>query len=322
VLLRYLRQVLLVALFGFVVGAAAAYFPGGRYVWVALFGAMIGASEIISRYRDAPAIALGAPPSIVYLCINIAASVGALALIEIFNWFAGPDNLQTTTQRVLVAGFGAMAVFRSSLFMLRVGNQDVHIGPVTFLESFLGAVDRGIDRVRGESRANKAKELMSGINFDKAVVVLVPFCLDLMQNLSADDGSRLVADIGKIKDSDSDPAMKSIRLGLKLMNAFGEGVVRAALKAAGPEVCDTVRIEITPASPIPLAANATQQLHANAYDPAGGAIAGKSFVWNSSDAAVATVDPSGMVTAKAAGRATITATTDLPATTAVTVNVS
>ena len=309
-LLRYLRPVLQVALFGFVVGAAAAYFPGGRYVWVALFGAMIGASEIISRYRDAPAIALSAPPSIVYLCINIAASVGALALIEIFNWFAGPASIQTTTQRVLVAGFGAMAVFRSSLFMLRVGNQDVHIGPVTFLESFLGAVDRGIDRVRGESRAAEAKELMSGVNFDKAVIVLVPLCLDLMQNLSTEDGNRLIADVAKISGSGADPAMKSISLGLKLMNAVGDGVVRAALRTVGLLLRDTAWIVVTPASPSALAVKETKLLEAKAFDSASVVIEGKRFAWKSGNPAVAEVDPTGLVTAKTTGTADVSATAD------------
>lgn len=320
-LLRFLWQVVVVAFFALVTGAAAAYFPGARYFWVALFGALVGASEIVSRYRDAPNLALSTPPSIIYLCINVAASVGALALIEIFKWLPGTDDRQTVTQHVLVAGFGAMAFFRSSLFMLRIGNEDVHIGPVTFLEAFLSAVDRGIDRVRGESRAAEAKMLMGGVNFDKAVAVLAPLCLDLMQNLSPDDGTRLTADISKIKDSDSDPAMKSIRLGLKLMNAVGEGVVRGALDIVGPDVRDTVTITIAPPSPIALAKNATQSLQATAFDSAGVMIDGKSVTWRSSDAAVAVVDTAGRVTAKAAGTADITATAD-GVTAAATVTVS
>jgi hypothetical protein len=175
--------------------------------------------------------------------------------------------------------------------------------------------------VRGESRAAEAKMLMSGVNFDKAVAVLAPLCLDLMQNLSPDDGTRLTADISKIKDSDSDPAMKSIRLGLKLMNAVGEGVVRGALDIVGPDVRDAVTIEIAPPSPIALALNATQSLQAEAFDSAGVVIDGKSFAWRSSDAAVAVVDTAGRVTAKTAGTADITATAD-GVTAATTVKVS
>jgi hypothetical protein len=94
------------------------------------------------------------------------------------------------------------------------------------------------------------------------------------------------------------------------MNAVGEGVVRAALKTVGPQVRDVVRIELAPPSPIALAANATQQLQATAYDPAGGAIGGKHFLWQSSNSAVAVVNMAGMVTAKAAGTATIAVTAE------------
>src|SRR6266545_4303460 len=102
--------------------------------------------------------------------------------------------------------------------------------------------------------------------------------------------------------------MKSIRLGLKLMNSVGEGVVRAALKAVGPEVRDTVRIALTPASPIALTVKARQQLQASAYDPSGAVIDGTIFVWQSSNPGFAEVDANGLVTGKAIGTADITAT--------------
>ncbi len=79
-------------------------------------------------------------------------------------------------------------------------------------------------------------------------------------------------------------------------------------------------ITVTP-TPIQLAAlGATVQLRAAVRDQNGQPITGASVTWTSSDAAVATVDPAGLVTAAGNGTATVTATAGaVSATAAVTV---
>ena len=57
-----------------------------------------------------------------------------------------------------------------------------------------------------------------------------------------------------------------------------------------------------------IAVGDTLRLVAEAYDESGHAMAGASFTWSSSNAAVATVDPSGLVRGAGEGTATITAT--------------
>ena len=65
------------------------------------------------------------------------------------------------------------------------------------------------------------------------------------------------------------------------------------------------------------AVGATFQLEAEAFDANGHAVAGAEFSWESSDDAVATVDPAGLVTAADKGTATITASAGTAAGTAV-----
>ena len=67
-----------------------------------------------------------------------------------------------------------------------------------------------------------------------------------------------------------------------------------------------VSVEVSPSAET-IAVGATLQLTAEAFDANGQAVAGAEFSWESSDASVATVDATGLVTGIAEGTATITA---------------
>src|SRR5438477_4604314 len=86
---------------------------------------LIGVGELVSPYRDAPLQALKTPQAALYIAINALAAIGALAALVIFGWTPASSSgpLVTRILRILTAGFGAMAVFRSSLFVVRVGEQ-------------------------------------------------------------------------------------------------------------------------------------------------------------------------------------------------------
>ena len=82
--------------------------------------------------------------------------------------------------------------------------------------------------------------------------------------------------------------------------------LRAAAIAAPPTV---VSVDVTPASSS-IVVGSTAQLTATAQDAEGVPITGRTFAWASDAPAIATVSETGLVTAVAAGSATITATTD------------
>jgi hypothetical protein len=84
---------------------------------------------------------------------------------------------------------------------------------------------------------------MEGIDFDKAVNALPPFCLALMQNLP-DAQIELGKSIELLKNSASiDPQIKVRLLGLELINAIGLDVLKTAVETLGNE------IKTTPAPP-------------------------------------------------------------------------
>jgi uncharacterized protein YjdB len=82
-----------------------------------------------------------------------------------------------------------------------------------------------------------------------------------------------------------------------------------------------VKSVVVAPAPVAMVAGQTTQLAASARDANGGVVTGKSVVWSSSNTAVATVTPQGVVTAVGAGSTTITATIDgVSGTSAVTVS--
>ena len=86
-------------------------------------------------------------------------------------------------------------------------------------------------------------------------------------------------------------------------------------KGTGPTTGSTgpapvASVVVTPNTHTLTSIDATQQFQASARDAAGATISGKVFVWTSSSSAVATVDPTGLVTAVTNGASTITATVD------------
>jgi len=201
-------------------------------LWVAVFGALVGIGELISRYRDNPWGTIKSPPGFFYIALNALVSVAALILIRGFGWtFNSLEDAVRWTQ-VLVAGFGAMALFRSSLFTVRVGDQDVSVGPNSFLQIILGAADRQVDRRQATVRADRSKEIMQNISFDEARAALPAYCIALMQNMPTEDQIQLMEDVDKLANSeDIQPDLKPYFLASALLNYVGENVLQAAVKS-------------------------------------------------------------------------------------------
>jgi hypothetical protein len=186
----------------------------------------VGTSELISRYKDAPAAALSSLPAQFYIFLNALASLGALGVIH-----ANPAWFATRLTQVLMAGVSSMALFRTSLFVVRAGGRDIGVGPSGFLQIFLNAADRAVDRVRAAARSDAVGPIMDGLDYEKAFQALPPFCLALMQNMPDEDQKALERELEELNSSEGDPAVKVKLLGLALMNAVGMDVLIAAVKS-------------------------------------------------------------------------------------------
>jgi len=289
------------------------------YVAVCYIGAAVGTGEIVSRYRDAPQRALSTAPALLYILINAGAAIAALYFANVFGVAASQSPQQTTITRVLLAGFGAMAFFRTSVFTARIGEQDVAIGPVAFLQVILTATDRAVDRVRADDRARVVASAMSGVSFDAAAAALPAFCLALMQNLSADEEKALGEAINSLQQSTMDSETKSKNLGLLLLNVVGDKVLITAVQDLAPQIKAATAIVVTPPA-APVIVGTSVLLTVECRDSSGQLIERKRVAWSSDDPKIALVSNDGHVRGIAPGQTIIRAKAD-DATDAVTVEV-
>lgn len=206
------------------------------YLQVALLGALVGAGELTSRYRDAPKSAIYTRPALFYIAMNAGASVFALSLIEAFGWTFGANPESARLTRVLTAGIGAMALFRASLFTVRAGDRDVAVGPAGFLQIFRDAADRAVDRMRAQDRGVRIAAMMQGIDYRKAADGLVPYCLALMQNVPEEEQQKLLRAIDLLDKDEVEDAIRVRILGLHLYNVVGASVLTAAVEALREQI--------------------------------------------------------------------------------------
>ena len=209
------------------------------YAVVAALGALVGSGELVSRYRDAPAGALRTGPALFYIFINIAASIVALFVIHVFNWHFGVASGDAPVRwtQVGIAGTGAMALFRSSLFTVHVGDRDIAVGPISFLQVFRDAADRAVDRLRAQARGAAVAKLMEGIDYAKAFEGMPLYCLALMQNVADEEQQKMFQALALLdKDPTIVPAIKVRILGLHLMNVVGPNVLTAAVESLRDEM--------------------------------------------------------------------------------------
>ena len=201
------------------------------WVAVALLGGIVGTSELISRYKDDPWAAVRSWPARFYIGVNCAASMGALGLIHAHGWF-GP----TRWTQILMAGVSAMAFFRTSLFVVRAGDRDVPVGPSGFLQIFLAAADRAVDRQRAAARSAAVVAAMKGVDYAKAKDALPPYCLALMQNISNEDQQELGRALRDLEAGPEEPNVKALLLGIELINVVGVDVLTTAVKSLGEQI--------------------------------------------------------------------------------------
>ncbi len=159
------------------------------YAIVAILGALVGGGELVSRYRDSPAGALRSRPAAFYIALNSLPSLAALFISRVFHWQFGVTSGDAAVRwtQVCVAGAGAMALFRSSLFTVHTGDREIGVGPSSFLQVFRAAADRAVDRLRARDRSLDVSHLMEGIAYDKAAHGRTAYCLALMQNVPDED---------------------------------------------------------------------------------------------------------------------------------------
>ncbi|HEX5753018.1 MAG TPA: hypothetical protein VFZ09_42850 [Archangium sp.] len=208
-----------------------------QYTAVAFIGAFIGIGELVSRYKDDPYEAITNRHAITYTLLNVLASLLALLALKTLNpadaqgVLLGEGPASARVGYTLVAGFGAMGLLRSSAFNMRVGNEDIAIGPSALLQVMLSATDRAVDRARARVRAEMMARTMHMVPFEQLEVALPQLAFAMMQNVTDQEKQDFANVVSALREKKMDAVAKSISLGLALSNIVGQGVVDDAVMA-------------------------------------------------------------------------------------------
>lgn len=207
------------------------------FLVVMLLGALVGFVEIISRYQDAPFRTALTWPGVLYMWVNAVVAAAALWLIRLFGWTFVPGATAsvevTRWTQVISGGLGAMAIFRSSIFVLGKEEEQISVGPSAVLEILLNAIDKEVDRLRGKDRAQTVKKLMGSLHYDHVVKELRPMSLYLMQNLSNQDINEIATAVDQVEKQSNDPEVRKYLLALRLLDVVGNEVLDQAINIRG-----------------------------------------------------------------------------------------
>ena len=211
-----------------------------EYTIVALHGVLLGASELLSRYRDEPKALFRLPPAYLYVAFNALIGMAALYLIGVFGWGAAADAanpMRQTVYNILIAGFGGAAFFRSSIAKTKLGDVEVGVGPSFVIDTFLAVTDRAIDRRRAMKRTSLIPQLMRPIPPEFSAGALTQYCIGAMQNLAAADEKILDTRTTTIVNSSTLPAsVRSMLIGMTLLEYVGAPVLEEAIAELDEEI--------------------------------------------------------------------------------------
>lgn len=253
------------------------------YLYAVAFGLVLGAAELMARYRDEPFAIFESKAAFGYIGLNGFLSALSLYLIGVLGLSFSPESAvsaqqmvddfnkaaseittkagdnteikamlakaledvrqflapQTTASaqiyNILMAGFGGAAFFRSSVMRSKVGEKDVSVGPGLVIDTMLSALDREVDRVRAINRSIAVEKLLPWITLRDAAEVIVPYCIELMQNLNSEERVNLNAKLDQaltqIVTQDKDDPIKPFTLCLNVVEFVGFDVLETAIKS-------------------------------------------------------------------------------------------
>jgi hypothetical protein len=195
--------------------------------WVALSflcGTFVGISEVISRYRDEPLRATANRYGVGYALINGVVSVIVYGLLVRYPTAIFPALATDSLMTALVAGFGAMVVLRSKLFIFRTEDgKEYPIGPSIVIETLLRVFDRKIDRLRASERQRRVFEQMKDITDFNAAASYLEASLLSFQNLSQDEKAEIARVIDEYRKQTAWPAaLRTMAVGFAFLTIAGE----------------------------------------------------------------------------------------------------
>jgi len=217
------------------------------FVWLAGgLGMILGASEILSRYRDQPVSALISQAGLIYLLVNGIISAVVYGILIHYSADLIPQVAKDYLLGAIIAGFGAMAVLRSKFFTFTTtGGSQIAVGPDIVAQAYLDSSNRAIDRQRALDRLRLVHDLTQSVvkplPSDPANMVV---SLGAFQSLSSSEQSDLQTLLNQIYGRpDYSDEMKFQASCFAIVNVGGERVLRRIISDLPAQVARTIASE-------------------------------------------------------------------------------
>jgi hypothetical protein len=210
-------------------------------------GFVAGAIEAFTRYPDAPFKAvLKSMYGWFYLLLNAGFSVAAYAAA--LSW----DKIEAPTpgarlQLAVIAGLGGAALVRARIFSVKVGDNDVAIGPAFLVDQLLSLLDREIDRARARERTRLVLGATQGIDFAPTARYARTLILGSRQSLAAEQRTALSEKIRELESSADDDEQKLLALGFEILNVMGEAYFLELVAEVRTRATTTAPVDATAA---------------------------------------------------------------------------
>jgi hypothetical protein len=197
---------------------------------VALAAGSVGALEVAERFRDEPLKAVFTLPAAAYIAINAAAGILALLLLRLLDVKFGvsEDPEFTRWARVVAAGFSAVVVLRSTVFVTREGNEERSYGLANFILRALHQAENAIARVRGPKRADAVEEVIAGLTYAEARTALGALASSQLPTATEAARAELAETQKTIEAVDETDEVKLRLLCMAILNFGGEKVLGRA----------------------------------------------------------------------------------------------
>lgn len=210
------------------------------YLAVFVLAALVAVSELVARYKDNPSRALITGPAIGYVALNGAIGMAALYLLEVFapEIFGlegcDPKAPSATCEQgwlgmVLAAAFGSLAVMRSAFARVTIQGEELGVGPSAIIEILQRALDREVDRQRAFRRMDELPSALRDMPLDIVNTTLPAICVELMQNLSAEEKKALDQRIKLVPELKIHEKMRPLIVALILQEYVGKDVLVRAV---------------------------------------------------------------------------------------------
>ena len=204
-----------------------------KYLVVWLISVVLSSVELGSRYKDEPTSVLLSAPGILYITTN--GLIGCLGLFCITTFkleisLKNPNEVAQNTLNILQASLGSMFVMRSSFLKLGQDSK-IDLGLNLILKKLLEMIDREVDRVRAKKRSNDVTSILKKVSYIDTKNKLIPYCLDVMQNISPEERKQLTFDLNaiEVQDEKVDAQSRKLSAGLLVYNIVGKSVLETAV---------------------------------------------------------------------------------------------